>query len=74
MVNRRDRVALIYVAQVVGGVVLVILGVVVLGSGTAEGPRERWFETANWADWIGGLLAGGGGLLVVFGVYGLRHG
>ena len=37
-------------------------------------PRETWFTTANWADWMGGLAACGGGFLLPVGWLGLRNG
>lgn len=60
--------------RIAAGLVLLVVGVVLMGSGTGQGPRETWFATANWADWVGGLVACGGAFLLVEGWLRLRNG
>lgn len=68
--KRRRR----YLVAVVIGIPLVPVGAVMAEQGTGEGPREVWFSTASWVDWVGGLLVVGGALLVTFGWFGRRNG
>lgn len=63
-----------FLLAIVVGIPLAVVGAILTGRGTGEGPREAWFSTANWADWAGGVLMVVGALLVTVGCLGRRNG
>ena len=62
-----------YLAMMLVGMVVLVIGTAVLGVyGAADAPKPEWFDQANAADYIGGVVASAGIVLMMIGWAGRR--